>query len=124
MGSEPLCAMPARVPTSPNKPVEGCPLVAETARTVRAHALALLLINGRALGNVSNLSGLLFYFLESEKLKETVCPQSSWGWHNSENCCPAPEGAWLSKVLSSAFDRYFCTHGAGHHPPFHPPKVF
>lgn len=124
VGNEPLCAMPTRVPTSPNKPVESCPLVAEPAGTVGAHALARLLSNWRALGKSLNLSGRLFYFLESEKLKETVCPQSSWGWDKSENCCPAPEGAWLSKILSSAFDRYFCPHWAGHHPPFHPPKVF
>lgn len=50
--------------------------MAETAGTspAPAQALALPLINGRALGKSLHLFGLLFYFLENGKLKETVCP--------------------------------------------------
>lgn len=48
VGNESWCAKRARAPASPNKPVGGCPLVAETAGTARAQALALL--NGRAVG--------------------------------------------------------------------------
>lgn len=49
-----------------------------------------------------------------KELKETVFPQASCNWENSENCCPAPEGAWLSEI------RQLCPHPLSRTPPILP----
>lgn len=77
MGDEHLCGRPERVPTFPSiTSAEGCPLVAETARTALSgsapHSLG-------GLGQLSPLTslGYSFIFWKMKELRETVCPQAS-----------------------------------------------